>query len=225
MDDPGCDRAVLERTYAQFPLVNGAFAGWKHTYRTYIRTGFTGPSHSLIDIGSGGGDLARALVRWAARDGVSLRVSALDPDPRAQEYARRQPRTTPAISWRTAHSSDLVAAGERADFVVSNHVLHHLTGRERAALWQDSEALARIRVVHSDIARSSAAYLGFFLATSPLALPGIARSTFIRRDGLTSIRRSLTPGELARELPPGWRVGTQAPARVLALWEPRRGRG
>ena len=34
MDLPGCDPARLDRTYAQFALVNRAVSGWRGIYRT-----------------------------------------------------------------------------------------------------------------------------------------------------------------------------------------------
>src|SRR5699024_7840642 len=46
---------------------------------------------TVLDIGCGGGDVACALARWARRDGVDLRVTGIDPDPRAHDWARRRP--------------------------------------------------------------------------------------------------------------------------------------
>jgi hypothetical protein len=66
--------------------------------------------------------------------------------------------------------------------------------------------------VHSDIARSRFAYGAFGLATAPL-FPG----SFIRADGLTSIRRSYTARELREAVGPGWRVIQQNPTRLLAV--------
>ena len=39
--------------------------------------------------------------------------------------------------------------------------------------------------------------------------------SFIRVDGLISIRRSYTPSELSAAVPPGWRVEKRMPARLL----------
>ena len=37
MDDPDCDRQMLERTYAQFHIVNTVVTGWRATYRRHVR--------------------------------------------------------------------------------------------------------------------------------------------------------------------------------------------
>lgn len=220
MDDPLCDEPMLMRTYAQFRVVNEIVAGWKRTYRERIRPHFDSSSHSLLDIGTGGGDVARALVRWAARDGVRLQVTAIDPDERAHRFAVAEGADdAAAIAWRRSHSSELADAGESFDFVVSNHVLHHLDASEFGTVLADSVRLATRAAVHSDIRRSTTAFALFGVLTSPLLLSPPSRRSFIRADGLTSIRRSFTVAELREVAPPGWSVATQSPHRLVLFHE------
>jgi hypothetical protein len=54
--------------------------------------------------------------------------------------------------------------------------------------------------LHNDLIRSPAAFALFSVAALPF------RQSFIREDGLTSIRRSYTRAELAAAAPPGWSV-------------------
>jgi 2-polyprenyl-3-methyl-5-hydroxy-6-metoxy-1,4-benzoquinol methylase len=214
MDEPSCDRETLFRTYAAFPRVNRVVSGWRKTYVSQIRPRFSGPVQSLVDIGSGGGDLARALVGWARDDGVRLDVTAVDPDPRSFDYVQTLPPVD-GIVFRRCSSTDLADEGARFDFVTSNHVLHHLGAAELGAVFADSERLARRAVIHSDIRRSAAAYLLF----SAFTAAGF-RGSFIREDGLLSIRRSYRLEELAALAPRGWTVRAQAPHRLLLLFEP-----
>ncbi|THE10732.1 methyltransferase, partial [Kocuria rosea] len=88
MDDPCCDLVALRRTYARFDVVNSLVAGWAATYRRRIRPlAVPGRPLTLLDVGAGGGDVARALARWAQRDGIDLRVTGIDPDARAHELS------------------------------------------------------------------------------------------------------------------------------------------
>lgn len=215
MDAPDCDPAVLARTYARFDLVNAVVSGRGAIYRRWVRPRLrAGATVRLLDVGTGGADLPRRMLRWAARDGGRLEVVAIDPDARAIAFARAQP-LVPRLELREAATGDLVAAGERFDVVVSNHVLHHLTARELGAILADSEALLAPGgvAVHADIARSALAYLGFAAGTLPFE-PTLLRETYIREDGLTSIRRSHTPAELAAAVPPGWTVRSGVPSRL-----------
>ncbi|RUQ06582.1 methyltransferase domain-containing protein [Kocuria sp. HSID17582] len=158
------------------------------------------------------GDVARAVARWAARDSLEVRVTGIDPDSRAITWARAHDRGA-GTTYRTVSSADLVAAGERYDAVLSNHVLHHLDAPELTGLLEDSALLARGIAVHNDLRRSRLAWLIYWAATLPLA----RARTFVRFDGLLSIRRSRTPDELAALVPPGWRVRRQRFFRVLAV--------
>ena len=207
MDRPDCDPGKLERTYAQFGVVNAVVSGWRRTYTSLLRPAFSPDrTNTLLDIGSGGGDVPRVLACWARLDGFPLDVTAIDPDERAHAFATSRP-PLPGLSFRRALSSELVAEGAVFDAVVSNHVLHHLDRGEFTGLLDDSGRLARSVAVHSDIARHPLAYALFSAGTLPL--PG----SYIRQDGLTSIRRSYTPDELRRAVSDrqGWRVRTAVP--------------
>lgn len=212
MDDPDCHLGKLNRTYSQFRIINAVVAGWRQTYRRHLRPVLRrGDVTTLLDIGSGGGDVARSIAGWARRDGFELHISAIDPDDRAHAWATSRPPVA-GLEFRRAFSSELVAEGRSFDLVISNHLLHHLDDGQFRRLLQDSEQLARLRAVHSDIHRSRMAYALFSGATWPL-FPG----SFIREDGLTSIRRSYTASELRAAAPSGWRVARAQPWRNLLI--------
>lgn len=219
MDAPDADPQMLERTYAQFRLVNAVVSGWRGVYRREMRLRARRGSLRVLDIGAGGGDLTRALARRLRRDGFDAEITAVDTDPRAVRWAEAED-TDRHVRWRYASSTDLVHDGAQFDVVLSNHVLHHLSPPQLVQLLADSQSLTAPggMVIHSDIARSRAAYRLFATATWPFARNLLAGS-FIREDGLTSIRRSYTARELAVAAPDGWRVEERMPARLLLRWE------
>ena len=213
MDSPDCDLDRLERTYRQFSTVNRLFSGWRRIYRQWIRPRLdTNRPTTLLDVGFGGGDISRALSGWAARDGLVLRTTAIDPDERALRHVRGLPDA--GVHFEQASSADLVARGERYDVVISNHLLHHLDTAALTALLADSVALSRRLVIHNDLSRGRAGY-GFYAAVT---LP-FARRSFIHQDGLLSIRRSYRRPELRAVVPPGWRVRSMFPQRLLLTHE------
>ncbi|WP_350348499.1 methyltransferase domain-containing protein [Agromyces sp. G08B096] len=222
MDDPAADPAMLERTYARFGLVNAIVSGHRETYRRWIRPRLSADRVArVLDVGTGGGDLPRRLIHWAAADGLRLEIVGIDPDARAISFARRAQaeRPLPGLELRQASTADLADAGERFAAVLSNHVLHHLDGHELGRLLADSERLVDDGgvAVHGDIARTRWGYAGFAAVTWPFQA-GLLRGSFIRPDGLTSIRRSFTPEELQAVLPGRWRVRRAFPSRLEAVW-------
>ncbi len=214
MDVPECDPLKLERTYQQFGLVNRLFSGWRWLYVRELRPLLSAYTvTTVLDIGSGGGDLARLLAQWCHRDRLMVDVTGIDPDSRAHSFAAgRAPN--PTVRFRQAGSGELVREGRQFDVVISNHVLHHLQPPELEKLLTDSQALAQRLCLHNDLRRSIAAYGLFSLAALPF------RGSFIRSDGLISIRRSYTPAELAAAAPPGWRVRRHPPFHQVLVHRP-----
>lgn len=218
MDRDDCDPVLLRRTYAQFPLVNAFVSGWGGLYRELIRPALPRDRPaSILDGGCGGGDITVRLARRARRDGFDVRVTGIDPDVRAHRFASSSSahRRHANVVFRRATSADLVTAGETFDVVVSNHLLHHLGEAGLDGLLADSEVLTRGIAIHGDILRSRTALVLFGAATLPLA-----RGSFIRRDGLTSIHRSYLQEELRAVVPPAWQVLHRRPYRNLLVYRP-----
>lgn len=213
MDDPHCDPRKLAATYRHFDLVNRLVAGWRRVYLHWLRPELRRGARSLLDVGCGGGDVLRHISRWAERDGFALECCGIDPDGRAVAQAQAGAQGS-RLRFRQAHSSELVAAGERFDLVISNHLLHHLSPEAFGKLCRDSERLARRLALHNDLRRSDLAYLAFALGW-PFFL-----GSFITADGLRSIRRSYTAPELQASAPPGWRAETLFPYRNLLIYRP-----
>lgn len=212
MDDPDCDPRALAATYRRFGVVNRVVSAWGHVYRTRLRPSLQtlGRPARVLDLGCGGGDVVARLAGLAARDGLEVEWVGADPDPRALEAARL--RQAPGLRFVARGSRELLAAGERFDAVISNHVLHHLDDAALASFAADSLALSRGPVLHADIERGRLAYTLYNVGSIAVA-PG----TFLRVDGLRSIRRSYRANELADALGAPWHVQTPAPFRVLAV--------
>lgn len=212
MDDPDCDPDALAATLERFDLVNRAIGGWGRVWRRGIRPRLQrlGRPTRVLDVGSGGGDVVARLATWAERDGLDVEWLGIDPDPRALEVART--RESARVSFAATDAAGLRAAGETFDLVLSNHVLHHLEAAELAEFAADTRALATGTVMHADIERGRLAY-----ALYGIGITALERGTFLRTDGLRSIRRSYRAEELESALDSPWRVASPAPFRLLAV--------
>ncbi len=211
MDRSDVDLAKLFRTYDGFRVINPLLARWKYIYRSHIRPALAlhpQKVHTLLDIGCGGGDVMESLARYAARDGFKLSVTGIDPDGNAEAYLKlRNPSVH--IHFRKAMSSELVREGLKFDFVISNHVMHHLNDSDLVSLANDAKDLSRQLVLFNDIERGDLAWLVF-----NLTWPFFWRS-YITPDGLMSIRRSFTKGELSGLIGKQWVVRRIFPYRLL----------
>ena len=73
MDDPACDPRALDTTYRMFGVINPLVASWRAVYVRDLRPVLRAAAAesrpaAVLDVGCGGGDVARAVARWAARD-------------------------------------------------------------------------------------------------------------------------------------------------------------
>lgn len=213
MDAPDCDPVRLRNTYRDFIHINRTLSGWQKLFDRYIAPLCENPdqTYTLLDIGFGGGDIPLLLHRAAARRKIRMNIRAIDPDPRAMDYVAQLNQVPDTITFEDASHTTLLERGEQFDFVVSNHVLHHLPPQDVQQLCSDADRLACKRVVFSDLQRSDWAWLIFAIGTY-----GRFRNSFIREDGLRSIRRSYTPKELREYVPSGWHVDPYFPFRIIA---------
>jgi len=214
MDDPACDLEKLYQTYRYFKPVNRVLSGWRTVYVQKIRPRLKENKPStLLDIGFGGGDIPIYLASWAKKDGLQLEIDAIDRDERALRFVETYREPPANVTFRFAHTQELVSSGKSYDFVTSNHLLHHLNRQKIKQLCSDAMKLCHGTILFNDIARSDWAYALYYIGSRL-----VPRNSFIHIDGLISIRRSYTRGELEEILPSDWRVEKPFPFRLLATW-------
>jgi 2-polyprenyl-3-methyl-5-hydroxy-6-metoxy-1,4-benzoquinol methylase len=145
---------------------------------------------TLLDVGAGAGDIARAARRDARRRGIDLIAVGLDPLREAAQLCREA-----GVLPLRASAAALPLGDGAFDIVIASQFLHHFTRASALTLVRAFDAVARLGVVVAEPRRTEAAAAGFWLAS--LAL-GFHRVT--REDGVISVRRSFRPEELRQLL-------------------------
>ena len=189
MDRLDSSEEQLFRTLDQFELVNRIFSRSRSALaRSVLRDMAKDPSRSyrLADLGAGGCDIARWLIRCCRKQGLALEIMAVELDPRVARYARAANAGYPEIQMV---EKDALNGGrwEGADYIFANHLLHHLTNEACIELIRKIDRSGPRLYVLNDLIRSTWAYYGFWLTASPFF-----RTSFIVQDGLASIRRGFT---------------------------------
>ena len=143
-------------------------------------------SVTLLDLGSGSGDIPRDLRDLFASHGVAGVAITLDRDPTAVALARRAGSTVVR-----GDALRLPLADGSIDLVTTIKMAHHFSGAELSGLIAEMARVARRRVIVLDIRRHWLAYWGF-IAWSRLW----TRNRLVRADGPLSVLRGFTAAEL-----------------------------
>lgn len=212
MDDPHCNVDKLQNTYRQFSQINALISQWRPIYKNYIRPHLDQHSQfTFLDIGFGGGDIPTKLAEWLQEDGINFKITAIDPDPRAIEFVTLELPSN--IEFLQCGLSELDPNTQQFDFVLSNHLIHHLDEQKLLPILEQARKLCSKSVIFNDLRRSDWAYLFFNIFSRPFF-----RDSFITQDGLISIKRSYTKKELRTVVPPNWNVQNLFPFRLLVTY-------
>jgi ubiquinone/menaquinone biosynthesis C-methylase UbiE len=193
MDAPGLPEAEVAEAYRVLRRVNVQL-GNRDAARGELRRMLTedgpwgeGQAPSLLDVGSGSGDLPCALRDGVASRGGRLQVVALDRELTAAHLARRD-----QLDVVRGDALRLPFADASVDLVMAVKFAHHFSGDPLTRLVAEMARVSRRRVLVLDIRRHWFAYYGF-IAWSRV----FTRNRLVRHDGPLSVLRGFTAAELA----------------------------
>lgn len=222
MDLPGNPADLLREDLSNLRLLNRTLGGYRGVLwglKCFLDR--KEPSRfSLLDIGTGSGDIPIAIVRWAKAREISARVVAMEADPVTAGMALRLTRDFPEISIVLGNALHPPFAPRSFDFVLSSQLLHHFSEAEIVSLLRIWSRLAGRALLVSDLIRHPVAYHGIRLLTLIFT-----RNQMTRTDGPLSVRRAFTLAEW-RELfcqadVGEFRLYPVFPFRLLALFPAR----
>jgi len=217
-DDPSADAATVVASLRDIARANRFFGGAAAAVARldeFFHAAPRGAVLTLLDVGTGEGDIPRAARRRAASRGLQLRVVGLERHPAAARLAARGGAITPVVA--DAHALPFRAAS--VDLVLCSQLLHHLRGPALASAIAELGRVARLGGVIADLRPSPLAALAFWLVGLPLRFHPVTR-----RDGFVSVLRGFTPAALrraCREAGVEPEVRTHPFVRVTAAWAAR----
>ncbi len=192
MDLPGNADSLLEEDLTNLRTINrylGAYRGVLSCLDQLVK-GERAGTVTLLDVGTGCGDIPVALVRWAKQKGISIRAVGLESNPVTVRLAKTQTKDIPEISIVMGDAFSPPFTPCSFDFVFSSQVLHHFSEPEIILLLRTWSKLARRGILVSDLIRHPIAYIGIRLLTRLFT-----RNPMTRMDAPLSVRRAFTMRE------------------------------
>jgi ubiquinone/menaquinone biosynthesis C-methylase UbiE len=215
LDGPDVDPRVVTRSLADVALANALFGGARAVLRELAPVVARLPRRAtLLDVGTGVGDIPARAAAAAARRGVHLTTIGVDA---AEALAGACRGSTSASVCGDARA--LPFATRSVDVVTCSQLLHHFEDGDAGAVIREMDRVARARVVISDLRRSWLAAAGIWLASYPLGFHPVSR-----HDGVVSVMRGFTRRELRevvrRAIGREPEVRRHLGWRLTASWDP-----
>lgn len=213
LDDPGADPMLVRAELSDLVLLNRWFGGTRAVVGALLpHLPPRGGACTLLDVGTGTGDIPRAVARAARRRGVTVTAVGLDRSPLAARIA-----ATTGLPTVVSDGGSLPLASRSVDFVIASQVLHHLEPDVAVRWIRELDRVARRAVVIADLRRTRVAMAAVWLVSFPLGLHPVTR-----RDAVLSLRRGYTEAELEtilREAGVEAVVRRHPIARLVAHWK------
>jgi SAM-dependent methyltransferase len=216
LDQPDADPGVVAESLRNIARANRWFGGasaMRFGLSRTLRRVPAGSTLSMLDLGTGLGDLPRAAQRWAARRSIRIVPLGLELNRSAAVLASSSGLATAVGCAGAAPVRD-----KSVDIVLVSQLAHHLTHSSVLRLIRTCDRLARKAVIVADLRRHPLAPASFWFGARLLGFDPVTRA-----DGITSLRRGFTKEELEGLLVTAGVVGqvAQRPGfRLVATWNP-----
>jgi len=191
MDDPSADPAQLQRSLRFIRRIN-FFLGYTRATLRYLqrfsRSWKRGQTIRVVDLGTGSGDIPLAILRWADRRGLDVRIVGVERHGATAAIAAAHAADHPRLRIVRGDVLAMPFADGAFDYAITAMFLHHLTDEQAVVVLRTMDRLARRGVVIADLLRHRRAYhwIRFFTAFS---------NPMVRHDASVSVLQAFSEDE------------------------------
>ncbi len=145
-----------------------------------------GQKISVLDIGSGGGDMLRKIWKWAEKNQLSISLTGVDINPFSKRSSESATPLNAPIIYKTVDLFSLNSS-EQPDVIISSLFTHHLSNDEliRFIKWMDTQCTAGWHI--NDLHRHPIPY--YFIKCLTRILPV---NRLVKNDAAVSVARAFT---------------------------------
>lgn len=189
MDSPDNPRELLEDDLRNLRVINRYLGNYRAVLGALKRLVEEQKlrSFSLLDVGTGSGDIPALIASWARRNHLAAQLIGLDPEPVTLNTALSQTHDYPEIALVRGDGRALPFASDSVDFVMSSQMLHHFSEDDIISLLRGWSRVARRAIIVCDLVRHPVAYYGIRLVTK-----AFTRNIMTRTDAPLSVQRAFT---------------------------------
>ena len=146
---------------------------------------------NVLDLATGAADIPRAIVSWARKKNLKIRVTAVDGNQEVLRSAREWCQDWPEIQLECCDLLQLPHARESFDIVLCSLALHHFRTEDAVRVLRRMNDIARLGYIVNDLQRN-----WLTIWASEVLARTLMRSPIVRNDGPQSFRAAFTVAEL-----------------------------
>jgi ubiquinone/menaquinone biosynthesis C-methylase UbiE len=216
LDDPDADPSIVQSSLRHISRSNrwlGGRAALRFGLSMALKSSAPQAALSLLDVGTGAGDLPLDAMRWGQRRGIKIHPLGLDRSLPAARLA--EVNGVPTV---VGCAGTLPVRSRSVDIVLVSQLIHHLRRDSAVQILRECDRIARRAVIVTDLERSQLAVAGFWVVSRVLQFDAATRN-----DGITSVRRGYSPAEfsgLFREAGVNAATFRRPAYRLVAVWRP-----
>jgi SAM-dependent methyltransferase len=216
LDDPAADPEAVAVSLENIARSNrwfGGAAAVRHGLGRVLEGVPDGTRLTLLDVGTGIGDLPLMAARLARRRGLCLVSVGVERSRVAARLARDA-----GLPTAVACAGAPPMRERSVDLVLVSQLVHHLARPSAIRLLRSCDRMARVGVIVADLRRSRLGPPAFWCGARALGFDPVTIA-----DGMTSIRRGYTSRELRALLTAAGvdaRVERRPGLRLVATWRP-----
>ena len=213
LDDRSAPDAAVTRSLREIATANRFLGGHSTMIGGLTRVlGKRRGAFSLLDVGTGAGDMPLAAIRWGATRDVRLHPLGIELHRAAAALAASNGVTTAVAS-----GGNLPLADNSVDIVMCSQLLHHFDDHSCVHLLREMRRVARLGGIVVDLRNRPLSGSAFRLFGAAMGFDPVTVG-----DGIVSLSRGRPATQLARlagaaQLP-DHRASHHAIARVLLTW-------
>jgi 2-polyprenyl-3-methyl-5-hydroxy-6-metoxy-1,4-benzoquinol methylase len=191
MDAPDADPVVLLRSLWFIRTVNRLLGYTRATLQHLEKMTpdwEKGQEIHILDVATGSGDIPLAILRWADRRGLRVRITAIDLHHQTLLAAQRFCNQSD-VKFVRADATRLPFGNRSFDFVLTSMFLHHLDESVALDVLRELDRVADRGVIAADLLRTPRAYFWITLFT-------LLANPMVRHDARVSVAGAFSEAEL-----------------------------
>jgi 2-polyprenyl-3-methyl-5-hydroxy-6-metoxy-1,4-benzoquinol methylase len=185
MDDLNAPKTELYQNLRELEVINSLLGGYSVVLGALNSLKLPGKQLGIADLGCGGGDMLRAVAKWAKKKNKEVKLLGVDLNPVMIEYANAVSQNFPNIQYRVANVFDDELLNEKLDIVICSLFCHHFEDKQLVLLLKRMRLLAGKAIIINDLHRHSIAYYAIGMLTSLFS-----KTYMVKHDAKLSVARA-----------------------------------